>query len=77
MKRNILLIAVVFGLIGWSCSKVDTQTQPQGLKQTLQRNVADINTAIGKISQTKGYQILSTMIRLQGLLLRVQLLKTA
>jgi hypothetical protein len=60
MKRNILLIAAVFGLIGWSCSKVDNQTQPQGLKQTLQRNVADINTAIGKISQTKGYQILST-----------------
>jgi hypothetical protein len=60
MKRNILLIAAVFGLIGWSCSKVDTQTQPQGLKQTLQKNVADINTAIGKISQTKGFEILSS-----------------
>jgi hypothetical protein len=61
MKRNILLIAVVFGLISWSCSKVDTQTQTQqlGLKQSVEKNIADINTAISKISETKGYQILS------------------
>jgi hypothetical protein len=62
MKRNILVIAIVFGLLGWSCSKVDTQTQTQsqGLKQSVEKNIADINTAISKISETKGYQILTS-----------------
>jgi len=59
MKRNILLIGVVFGLISWSCSKIDNQTQSQGFKQSVEKNVADINTALSKISATKGYQILS------------------
>jgi hypothetical protein len=59
MKRNILLIGVVFGLISWSCSKNDNQTQPQGFKQSIEKNVADINTAMNKIYTTKGYQILS------------------
>ncbi len=60
MKRNILVIGMVFGLLGWSCSKVDNQTQTlsQGLKQSIEQNTAAINTAIGKISETKGYQIL-------------------
>jgi hypothetical protein len=61
MKRNILLIASVVGIIGWGCSKNDNQTPSAqlGLKQSVEKNAADINTAIGKISQTKGYQILS------------------
>lgn len=54
-----LLIAVVFGLLSWSCSKNDNQTQPVGLKQNLERNVADINTAMARISETRGYQILT------------------
>jgi hypothetical protein len=57
MKRNILAIGIAFGLLGWSCNKVDTQ--PQGLKQSIEKNAADINTAINKIAATKGYQILS------------------
>jgi hypothetical protein len=59
MKRNILLIASVFGLISWSCSKVDNQSQSLNLKQSVEKNIANINTAISKISETKGYQILS------------------
>src|SRR5665647_3855075 len=59
MKRNILFIGIVFGLLGWSCSKVDTQTQSMSLKRQLEKNVADINTAISKISATQGYQVLS------------------
>ena len=59
MKRNILVIGIIFGLLGWSCSKVDNQSQPKGLKQSIEKNVADINTAMSKISATKGYQILS------------------
>jgi hypothetical protein len=59
MKRNILVISIILGVLGWSCSKVDTQTQTLGLKQSIERNTAAINTAISKISATKGYQILS------------------
>ena len=59
MKRNILLIGVVFGLISWGCSKNDNQTQPRGFKQSIEKNVADINNAMDNISATKGYQILS------------------
>jgi hypothetical protein len=59
MKRKILVISIAIGLLGWGCSKVDTQTQSMSLKQSLEKNVADINTAISKISATKGYQVLS------------------
>jgi hypothetical protein len=61
MKRNILAISVVFGILAMSCSKTDSnlQNQPVGLKQSIEKNVADINTALNKISTTKGYQILS------------------
>jgi hypothetical protein len=59
MKRKIFVISIVLGLIVWSCSKVDTQTQPTTLRQALNKNVTDINTAISKISSTKGYQVLS------------------
>jgi hypothetical protein len=57
-------VVVVFGIICWSCSKNDTQTQTQqlGLKQSIEKNIADINTAISKISVTKGYQILSLSV---------------
>jgi hypothetical protein len=61
MKRNILIIGVVFVLLGWSCSKVDNQRQ-LGLKQSIEQNTAAINTAMSKISETKGYQILSLSV---------------
>jgi hypothetical protein len=60
MKRNVLIIGIVFGLLGWSCSKVETpQSQQLGLKQSFEKSTTDINTAISNISQTKGYQLLS------------------
>lgn len=60
MKSKILIISLVVGIIGWSCAKNDTQSQPMGLKQSIEKSVADINTAMNKISATKGYQILSS-----------------
>jgi hypothetical protein len=60
MKRKILLFALGFALLAWSCTKNDNQSQPVDLKQAVEKNVADINTALAKISQTKGYQILIT-----------------
>ena len=59
MKRKILVIGIVIGLLSWSCSKIDTQNQPAGLKQSIEKNVADINTALSKIAATKSFQILS------------------
>ena len=58
MKRNIVVIGMVFGLLGWSCSKIDNPLS-LGLKQSIERNTAAINTAVSKISATKGYQVLS------------------
>lgn len=66
MKRNILVIGIIIGLFSWSCSKVDTQNQPLGLKQSIEKNIADINTAMSKISATKSYQILSLSINPTG-----------
>jgi hypothetical protein len=60
MKRKIMLIAGVFALLAWSCTKNDNQSQPLSLKQAVEKNVADINTAMSMISQTKGYQVLTT-----------------
>jgi hypothetical protein len=59
MKRNILGIGIgiALGLISYSCTKVETQ--PQGLKQSIEKSTTEINTAISNISATKGYQILS------------------
>jgi hypothetical protein len=63
MKRNVLIIGIVFGLLVWSCSKVETQQSQQlGLKQSIEKSTADINTAISNISQTKGYQLLSLSV---------------
>lgn len=61
MKKNILAISIVSGMLALSCAKTDSslQNQPIGLKQNIEKNVADINTALSKISATKGYQILS------------------
>lgn len=59
MKRKVFAIITILGVLTWSCSKNDTQNQPQGLKQSLEKNVADINTAMSKITTTRGYQVIS------------------
>jgi hypothetical protein len=60
MKRNIILIGMVVGLVGWSCSKVETsQSQQLGLKAAVEQSTAAINSAISNISTTKGYQVLT------------------
>jgi hypothetical protein len=57
MKKNVIAIVVMMGLIAWSCSKVETGNN--GLKQSVEKGVADISHAISKISGTTGYQLLS------------------
>jgi hypothetical protein len=57
MKNKIISLIAVIGLIGWSCTKIETN---QGLKQSVEQGIADINTAVGRIYGSTGYQLLST-----------------
>jgi len=57
MKKNIIAVIVIMGVIAWSCSKVDSGNN--GLKQSVEKGVADINRAVTKISSTAGYQLIS------------------
>jgi hypothetical protein len=56
MKKQIIILTVGAGLLVWGCSKVDSDLS---LKQSVERSVADINTAITTISGTKGYQMIT------------------
>jgi hypothetical protein len=57
MKKSIISIVVIMGLIAWGCSKVENGNN--GLRQSIENGVADINHAVTKISGTAGYQLLS------------------
>lgn len=57
MKKSIVIIGVVFGIIGWGCQKINNP--PQGLKSSIQQASADVNNAFSDISSTKGYEILT------------------
>jgi len=57
MKKYIALSAAFMVLIMWGCSKTENDTL--SLKYTLERNVADINSAMNYISNTTACEILS------------------
>lgn len=57
MKKNVIAIVVIMGLVAWSCNKVDTGNN--GLRQSVENGVANISNAVTKISGTTGYQLLS------------------
>lgn len=57
MKKNIIAIIVIMGVVAWSCSKVDSGNN--GLKQSVEKGVANISHAVSKISGTTGYKLLS------------------
>jgi hypothetical protein len=57
MKKYVLAIVAIVGMVAWSCSKTDTGNN--SLKQSVERGVANISHAVTKISGTAGYQLLS------------------
>lgn len=57
MKKSVVAIVVIMGVIVLSCSKVENSNN--GLKQSIEKGVADINNAVTKISGTAGYKLLS------------------
>lgn len=60
MKKKIVVIVFFFGLIAWSCTKTDLGSdQNLTFRQTVENNVNKVNNALSKISQNKGYQLLS------------------
>jgi hypothetical protein len=57
MKKIVVAMTVGIALIAWSCSKVDTANG--GLRQSVEKGVADISHAVSSISGTPGYQLLT------------------
>jgi len=57
MKKAVLLIAVIVGLLAPGCSRYDTERL--NLKDSLEKSVADINRAVKTISSTRGFEVLS------------------
>ena len=60
MKRTIILISILLSFSMWECSKVDTDFSELSLKESLEKNVAEINDAVVKISGSKGFQLISS-----------------
>jgi hypothetical protein len=60
MEKRIVVIGVFFGLMAVSCTKTDLDSdQKLTLRQSVENNVNKVNNALTKISQTKGFQLLS------------------
>jgi hypothetical protein len=57
MKKIVVAMTVGFALMAWSCSKVDTANS--GLRQSVEKGVADLSHAVSTISGTPGYQLLT------------------
>ncbi len=57
MRKTVLTIAIISSIMAWSCSRFETEKL--NLKQSVERSVADVNTAIHVISESRGYEILS------------------
>jgi hypothetical protein len=57
MKKKISIIILLVGLAALQCSKFDSN-KPD-LKKSLMNSVDNVNTAIGKISVSKGYEMLT------------------
>jgi len=56
MKKEVLAIALLTGLLMWQCS--GTETDPS-LKSSLDEGIDRINKAVSVISETKGYELMT------------------
>jgi hypothetical protein len=56
MKKYIIVIILFTGLAGWQCSK---QEDRANLKESLQSSAEEINMAVSKIAETRGYELIS------------------
>lgn len=56
MKKLLVFFLFSTGLIMWQCTRTDRELS---LKESLERNSARINNAVGEISVTKGYELMT------------------
>jgi hypothetical protein len=61
MKKSLLILTAALSIIAMSCSKNDSLNSgfSSSLKQSVSTGVTAVNNAIGTISATKGYEVLS------------------
>ena len=61
MKKSLLILTGHYSIIVLSCSKNDNLNSgfSSSLKQSVSTGVTAVNNAIGTISATKGYEVLS------------------
>lgn len=59
MKKSIIVIAIVIGLICSQCSLFDKADQPVSLKESLEANAVRINSALDEISATSAFQLIT------------------
>lgn len=59
MKKELFTLTIILVLISWQCSKDDRLDSDLTLKESIEESVSDINTAVDRISFSKGYQLLS------------------
>ena len=59
MKKSLLIMTAILGILAVSCNKTDTLKTNLSLKQSISTGVTAVNNAVGIISSSQGYQILS------------------
>jgi hypothetical protein len=57
MKKPILILIAVIGVLAWSCAKTDSFNS--NLKQSVTNSVTAVNNAVGTISSSTGFQVLN------------------
>ncbi len=57
MKKKISIVILLVGLTAWQCSKFDRNKTD--LKQSLMYSVDNVNTALSRISGSKGFEMLT------------------
>lgn len=56
MRKSIVILSIIAGILTWQCSKIDQQLS---LKESLEKSAVRINNAVGEISVTKGFELMS------------------
>ncbi len=59
MKKTLFILTILLILISWQCSKIDQSKRNHTVKESIENSIAEINTAIDKISGSIGYSLLS------------------
>jgi hypothetical protein len=60
MKKSVLILAAVTGILFWGCTKTDSfNSMSSSLKQSVSTGITAVNNAVGTISTSKGFEVLN------------------